>query len=90
MSISNTPVNYRDSKIAGLINDIRNGHAWLWNSVWLMMLVAALLLVVSGFDHRLINGVDVWDKPAKFFLAVAAQFATVNWALTKQIGRAHV
>ena len=83
MSILNTPVNYRDSKIAGLINDIRNGHAWLWNSVWLMLLIATLLLVFGGFDHRLIYGVNVWDKPAKFFLAVAAQLSTVSWALTK-------
>ena len=83
MSASPTALNFRESRLCGLIDDIRNGHAWLWNSVWLMLLLATLMLVFSGFDHRLINGVNVWDKPSKFFLAVAIQFATVSWALTK-------
>ena len=83
MSASPTTWNFRESRLYGLIEDIRNGHAWLWNSVWLMLLIAALMLVFSGFDHRLINGVNVWDKPSKFFLAVAIQFATVSWALAK-------
>ena len=83
MSASPIVLNFRESRLYGLIDDIRNGHAWLWNSVWLMLLIAALLLILQGFDHRLINGVNLWDKPSKFFLAVAIQFATVSWALTK-------
>ena len=83
MSASSTILNFRESRLYGLINDIRNGHAWLWNSVWAMLALSALLMVLGLFDHRLINGVDVWDKPAKFFLAVAVQFATVSWAITK-------
>ena len=83
MSVSPVALNFRESKLYGLISDIRRGDAWLWNSVCLMLMMATLLLVFSSFDHRLINDVNVWDKPAKFFLAVAIQFATVSWALTK-------
>ncbi|MEO9167608.1 MAG: hypothetical protein ABI230_04315 [Aestuariivirga sp.] len=82
MSASSMQMNFRESKLFGLIRDIRNGHAWLWNSVWAMLAISVLLTLLGFFDHRLINGVNVWDKPTKFFLAVAIQFATVSWALT--------
>ena len=74
-------IGFRDNKLSGLQRDIRFGHAWLWHSVWAMLICASVLLTLEIFDHRLINGVNVWDKPAKFFIAVALQFATVSWAL---------
>jgi hypothetical protein len=33
-------------------------------------------------DDRLLQGVSVWEKPAKFFLALGVHFATVAWALS--------
>jgi hypothetical protein len=33
-------------------------------------------------DDRLLLGVSVWEKPAKFFLSLAVHFATVAWALS--------
>ncbi len=33
-------------------------------------------------DHRLLLGVSVWEKPAKFFFSLAVHLATVAWALS--------
>jgi hypothetical protein len=33
-------------------------------------------------DDRLLLGVSVWEKPAKFFLSLGVHFATVAWALS--------
>jgi hypothetical protein len=33
-------------------------------------------------DDRLLQGVSVWEKPAKFFLSLGVHFATVAWALS--------
>ena len=85
MSLTATQINFRESRLHGLLHDIRHGHAWLWNTVCAMLVMAALLCFAQNFDSRLINGVNLWDKPAKFFVAVAIQFATVSWALSKLV-----
>ncbi|MDP8998294.1 MAG: hypothetical protein M3O03_15020 [Pseudomonadota bacterium] len=68
--------------IANLLHDVRGGNSWLWRSTLAfsagLFICAALLLI----DHRLFNGVNVWDKPAKFFLSFVVQFATLSWALS--------
>ncbi len=68
--------------ITKLLDDVRGGIRWLWRSTLAfsagLFICAALMLI----DQRLFNGVNVWDKPAKFFLSLAVQFATVSWALT--------
>ncbi len=33
-------------------------------------------------DARLINGVGVWEKPAKFFLSLSVHAATLGWGIT--------
>jgi hypothetical protein len=33
-------------------------------------------------DNRLLLGVSVWEKPAKFFLSLGVHFATVAWAIS--------
>jgi hypothetical protein len=65
-----------------LIDDMRSGSQPVW---WTTLSFAALAVVCVGLqmvDPRLINGVNVWLKPAKFFASLAIQFATVSWALT--------
>ncbi|MDE2444913.1 MAG: hypothetical protein KGO94_01960 [Alphaproteobacteria bacterium] len=72
---------YSDSKLASLIHDMRHGSTLLWRSSVLMLTVFCLFIAVQVFDGRLINGINAWDKPAKFALAIAAQFLTVSWAM---------
>ena len=68
--------------ITQLLDGIRSGNRWLWQSTLAfsagLFICTALMLI----DQRLFNGVSVWDKPAKFFLSLATQFATVSWALS--------
>ncbi len=70
MSMIETAPRYRDSKIIGLVNDVRHGHMWLWRTVVAMLIGSALMFMFHFADARLLNGVSVWDKPAKFFSLV--------------------
>ncbi len=83
MSMVETAPRFQDTKIFGLIDDIRHGHRLLWRTFVAMLIGSALMFVFQFFDARLINGVNVWDKPAKFFLSLAVQFGTVSWALSQ-------
>jgi hypothetical protein len=42
----------------------------------------AVCSALPWFDDRLLLGVSVWEKPAKFFLALALHLATAGWALS--------
>ena len=81
MSMVETAPRFQDTKIFGLIDDMRHGHIWLWRTVVAMLIGSALMFAFQCIDARLFNGVSVWDKPAKFFLSLAVQFGTVSWAL---------
>ena len=68
--------------IAKLLHDVRGGNTWLWRSTLAFSAGLFICAVLTLVDHRLLNGVSVWDKPAKFFLSFVVQFATVSWALS--------
>ena len=69
--------------VAGLVQNIRNANRPLYVSILLMVLGMTLCLALMPFDARLVNGISTWDKPAKFFLSLIVQFATVSWALSQ-------
>jgi hypothetical protein len=54
----------------------------LWWSTCLMMAAMAVCVALPQFDSRLIAGVSIWDKPAKFFLAISVQAVSVAWGLS--------
>ena len=81
MSATIDHVPLRDSRLVGLLDSVRNGNPWLWRTVLAMALGSVLMFVLQLVDARMINGVSVWDKPAKFFLSLAVQYGTVSWAL---------
>ena len=68
--------------IGKLLSDIRQGSPMLWLSTLGMLIGFASCLVAMQSDARTFNGADVWDKPGKFFLSLAVQYATVGWALS--------
>ena len=72
----------RGTPIARLFSDIRHGSSMLWLSTLGMLIGFAGCLVAMQLDARAFNGVDVWDKPGKFFLSLAVQYATVSWAIS--------
>jgi hypothetical protein len=60
----------------------RRGSPLLW---WTCAAMLAGVFVCYGLqfiDARLIAGVSVWEKPAKFFLSLIVQAATVAWAIS--------
>jgi hypothetical protein len=71
----------RRTPIGALFSDIRHGSPMLWLSTLGMLIGFAGCLVAMQLDARAFNGVDVWDKPGKFFLSLAVQYTTVSWAL---------
>ena len=68
--------------IANLLHDVRGGNTWLWRSTLAFSAGLFICAVLTLIDHRLLNGVSVWDKPVKFFLSFVVQFATLSWALS--------
>jgi hypothetical protein len=51
----------------------------------LAILFFAAFIAVYGatfFDARLLNGVSVWEKPAKFFLSLGVHMATLAWGIS--------
>ncbi|MDE2385176.1 MAG: hypothetical protein KGO53_11210 [Alphaproteobacteria bacterium] len=69
--------------VVRLASDIQSGSAVLWRSLLAMLLGLIICGALMLVDARQFNGVDVWDKPAKFFLALIVQMATVSWALAQ-------
>lgn len=52
----------------------------VWINTTLGMIALLLVCLVAGqFDDRLLHGVSVWTKPAKFALSLAVYFATLLW-----------
>jgi hypothetical protein len=56
----------------------RRQRALTWYGLVLLVLLVPLLLAAM-IDPRLIDGVSVWAKPAKFFLSVAIYVFTFAW-----------
>jgi hypothetical protein len=69
---------------AGLqvLDDIHAGAPSLFWQLAAMLALGAICAGLTQIDARLINGVSVWAKPAKFYISLAIQFATVAWGLS--------
>lgn len=65
-----------------LINRIRSASPLIWWTVIAMLVLSVICIGLQSADPRLINGANVWHKPAKFFFSLAVQFATVGWGLS--------
>jgi hypothetical protein len=67
---------------AKFLLDARSGSAVLWWSAAAMLAGFIACTGLQFVDDRLLIGVSVWEKPAKFFLSLTVQFITVAWALS--------
>ncbi len=70
------------SRITQFFRDAHAGSRILWLNSWTMMVFFAMCSLLPLADDRMLIGVSVWEKPAKFFLSVALQFLTLAWALS--------
>jgi len=57
------------------------GSPLLWHTALVFLAFFVLLYAGTFIDDRLFNGVSVWEKPAKFFLSLSLQLATLAWGL---------
>ncbi len=54
-----------------------------FHAMAITFMIGFLLCTAMGFvDARLIDGVSVWEKPAKFFLSIGVHAATLGWGMT--------
>jgi hypothetical protein len=64
-----------------LFQAVRTGSTPLWWTIVAMMVGAVVCLGLQQVDGRMLNGVNVWIKPTKFFVSLAVQLGTVAWAM---------
>jgi hypothetical protein len=82
MSITLNFLQDEPSRISQFFRDAHVGSSKLWINAWIMLVLFALCSLLPFVDARMLNGVSVWEKPAKFFLSVAVQALTLAWALS--------
>ncbi|WP_162914229.1 hypothetical protein [Taklimakanibacter lacteus] len=58
-----------------------SGSPLLWRSALVFLFLFIVLYAGTFIDGRLFNGVSVWEKPAKFFLSLSLQMATIAFGL---------
>jgi hypothetical protein len=51
-----------------------------WRAALLSLLLYVATLGLGFLDTRVINGINVWDKPGKFLLSFSIHFLTFAWA----------
>lgn len=54
----------------------------LITTAFILMIGFFFANIPQEFDPRLFNGVNVWEKPAKFFLSLSMHAATLGWGLS--------
>jgi hypothetical protein len=70
------------SRITQFFRDAPAGHSKLWVNGWIMLGFFVVSSLLPFADARLLNGVSVWEKPAKFFLSTFVHALTLAWALS--------
>ncbi len=68
--------------ISNIVTSSHKGSHLLWNVSIALMTGMVICMALQFFDNRLISGVSVWAKPAKFFLSLGVQALTLSWALS--------
>jgi hypothetical protein len=70
------------SRITQFFREAQNGSTKLWINTWIMLALFVVFSLFPLFDARILNGVSIWEKPAKFFLSVGLHALTLAWALS--------
>ncbi len=67
---------------ASFLHRLRAASPLLWWTSMAFLICFALCLVLQTVDQRLLNGISVWIKPAKFFLSLALHMLTLAWGIS--------
>jgi hypothetical protein len=68
--------------IVNFVDAVRTGSRTLTITIAVFAVGFIICTALQFIDARLLLGVSVWEKPAKFFFSLATHFATVAWALS--------
>ena len=68
--------------ITNFLKSAKRGSPLLWWSAVAMVVGMVICAALQLVDVRLLSGVSVWEKPAKFFLSLAVHTVTVGWAMS--------
>ncbi len=68
--------------IVHVLKAAKRGSPLLWWGSIAMLFGMLICFALPLVDARMIAGVSVWEKPAKFFLSLALQALTVAWGLS--------
>lgn len=66
----------------GMLSRIIEGSTLFATLALIFLAGFAASTFLGSFDERLLNGVSVWEKPAKFYLSLSLHTATLGWALS--------
>ena len=61
---------------------IHSASPVLVNTAMALLAGFVIATMLQQVDPRLFNGVNVWEKPAKFFLSLSLHAATLGWGLS--------
>ncbi|MGL4527690.1 MAG: hypothetical protein ACRCUC_11995, partial [Aestuariivirga sp.] len=67
---------------ASFLHRLRTASPLLWWTSMAFLICFALCLVLQTVDQRLLNGISVWIKPAKFFVSLALHMLTLAWGIS--------
>lgn len=68
--------------LVNFLKSARRGLPLLWWSSLLMIIGMGICFALSLVDARVIAGVNVWEKPAKFFFSLMVHGMTLAWAIS--------
>ncbi len=72
----------RSSQLVQFFRTSYNASPMLVTNAGLLVFGFAVCTVLQMIDTRVLNGINVWLKPGKFFFSMAVHFLTVAWALS--------
>jgi hypothetical protein len=68
--------------VVHFLKSAKRGSPLLWWSSMAMIVGMAICFALPFIDARLIAGISVWEKPAKFFLSLIVHALTLAWAIS--------
>ncbi len=77
-----TSLTYSSPRRSTLIDSLRIASPLLWWTSLAFLVLFVLCLGLTLIDDRLFNGINVWVKPAKFFLSLGLHMLTLSFGLT--------
>lgn len=76
---ANVPYGTSIPSLAGFARELRRRQPRLAAATEIFLVAAVPTVFAILLDDRLVNGVDIWIKPAKFLTSLAIYFATLGW-----------